>query len=340
MCGNYGDPSACADAIRIVQYFQEKGRIPSATTTSSSSSSSSSFCKIKFHTNGGARNAKFWTSLGALLSRARGKSACVFAFDGLEDTNHLYRQGVKWKAAMRNARAFMRAGGEAHWKFIVFEHNEHQIEAARKMAKTMGFARFQPVKTKRFFKSSTGAIKTKTPVRDLSGEIVRHLRPPRDPKWQNRAAVAEARELLARYEGKIDTYYDKACVRCKAIESKEIFVSAEGHVYPCTCDVCFRCRYSRLTYKYLPNCPHVHICHATAHALSRSNPKLAARRATCIYCTQVAGLRRTYESSEGGTGSSLVSWRATRRAGFFRSTRPEKVSRPSWTEDSIKKRFR
>jgi hypothetical protein len=44
----------------------------------------------------------------------------------LEDTNHLYRENVEWKKIMENARAFISAGGTAHWDMLIFDHNKHQ----------------------------------------------------------------------------------------------------------------------------------------------------------------------------------------------------------------------
>ena len=52
---------------------------------------------------------------------------------------------------MASAKALIEAGGTAEWQFIVFRHNEHQIQDAMNLAKTMGFKRFNIVKTTRFF---------------------------------------------------------------------------------------------------------------------------------------------------------------------------------------------
>ena len=66
-----------------------------------------------------------------------------FAFDGLEDTNHLYRRRVNWSTAIKNATAYIDSGGTARWTYLTFKHNEHQIEEARSLAKKMNFLSFE-----------------------------------------------------------------------------------------------------------------------------------------------------------------------------------------------------
>eukprot|EP00940_MAST-03C_sp_MAST-3C-sp2_P002144 g2144.t1 len=225
LCGNFGDPANASQAVEIVRYLQTAGK------DSSHPDKKRRYCKIKFHSNGGARLKKFWTRLGKLLTAAR-RGSCIFALDGLEDTLHLYRQNVKYKVVERNARSFVAAGGRAVWKFIVFAHNEHQVDEARRRSEALGFDRFQVVKTKRFFKKRTGARKPFVPVRDASNKVVRHLKPPTRAEYQNKGVVEEARKVIRRY-GSMDTYYDKTCVRCKAVDGREIYISAEGLVFPC-----------------------------------------------------------------------------------------------------------
>ena len=66
-----------------------------------------------------------------LASIMRKPDKVIFAIDGLEDTNHLYRVNTNFNKIMENAKAFINAGGIARWDFIAFAHNEHQIEEAK-----------------------------------------------------------------------------------------------------------------------------------------------------------------------------------------------------------------
>ena len=70
---------------------------------------------------------------------------------------------------MENAEAFISAGGRARWDFIVFKHNQHQVEEAEKLANKMGFKQFRIRKTARFNYSPSGA--DKWPVMDRNKEF-------------------------------------------------------------------------------------------------------------------------------------------------------------------------
>ena len=44
---------------------------------------------------------------------------------------------------------FRAAGGHAQWDFIVFRHNQHQVERAQQLSREWGFSKFQVKKTAR-----------------------------------------------------------------------------------------------------------------------------------------------------------------------------------------------
>ena len=95
------------------------------------------------------RSPSWWQELGSIMQPAA-RAFVRFAIDGDASTNHLYRQHVKWERLMANVDAFLGAGGNAEWDFIVFEHNEHQVEAMRSLAEQKGFTKFNAKKTARF----------------------------------------------------------------------------------------------------------------------------------------------------------------------------------------------
>jgi MoaA/NifB/PqqE/SkfB family radical SAM enzyme len=213
LCGNYGDPIAAKDTLAALQYI----RAVNPTT------------RLGINTNASAKDVEWWSELGALLSQDG--DYCKFSLDGLEDTNHLYRRGTQWDRIMRNVRAFIAAGGKAHWDFIVFRHNEHQIEEARQMSRDMGFELFQVKKTGRFYSNTKSQGKDEQEVKNRKGEIEYVLEKPLDPQWQNQALQKE-NDLVNRY-GSMDSYLDSTPIVCKTGAEKSIYLSAEGLVFPC-----------------------------------------------------------------------------------------------------------
>lgn len=131
MCGNFGDPAAAKDSLQIFKWFREVN--PSIT--------------LGMNTNGGLKTEAWWTELATVFNQP--EDYVVFSIDGLSDTNHIYRVNVNWDILMRNAEAFINAGGSAHWDMLMFEHNEHQVQDAIDTARQMKFKWFRSKVTKR-----------------------------------------------------------------------------------------------------------------------------------------------------------------------------------------------
>ena len=128
--GAYGDPIAASQLLEIVEHLTERG------------------VRVAVSTNGGLRKPEWWARLGRAMLRTG--SRLELHLDGLADTNHLYRVNTRWQRIMDNARAFMATGARAEWHFIIFRHNEHQIEEAFRLSREMGFASFTLIDTIRF----------------------------------------------------------------------------------------------------------------------------------------------------------------------------------------------
>jgi hypothetical protein len=131
MCGNYGDPAAGRHTLEIYKYFRSIN--PGIT--------------LGMNTNGAVQSELWWKELAAVLNRSR--DFVVFSIDGLNDTNHLYRKNVSWSKLMANAQAFIDAGGSAHWDMLVYQHNEHQVDACEQLARDTGFTWFRAKVSKR-----------------------------------------------------------------------------------------------------------------------------------------------------------------------------------------------
>lgn len=240
LCGNYGDPVAARDTLEALTYFRTYN--PNI--------------HLSMHTNGSAKKSEWWAELARIIGR---KGHVVFSLDGLEDTNHLYRQGTVWSKIMENAQTFINAGGRARWDYIVFAHNEHQVDEAEALAKKMGFERFQFKKSARFFSMASGVTKEMHQAANRKGMATTLLQAPVNPKYRNGAldelakiAKSEAEikflpsrandiPLLAAQKFHTDPakkkpmekYWDEVPVKCKVAEEKSVYISAEGVVQPC-----------------------------------------------------------------------------------------------------------
>jgi len=100
--------------------------------------------KVNISTNASGRNEKWWLKLASLLDPEDHR--IEFAIDGLEDTNHLYRVNSKWDTIMLGVKTLRENfEGIMWWRYVIFEHNVHQVVEAKKLAKQLGFNSFRPV---------------------------------------------------------------------------------------------------------------------------------------------------------------------------------------------------
>ena len=147
MCGNYGDPAAGRHTQEIYQYFRSIN--PNIT--------------LGMNTNGALQNTNWWKDLATLFNQPR--DYVVFSIDGLEDTNHIYRVNADWNRLVANAQEFIAAGGSAHWDMLVYQHNQHQVDACEQLAKSLGFTWFRAKVSKRPYINQLAApVGWKTPA--------------------------------------------------------------------------------------------------------------------------------------------------------------------------------
>jgi hypothetical protein len=209
LCGNYGDPMVARDTIEVLEYFRA--------------------CNTKLHlgiyTNGSGGSSAWWARLAGVVDY------CRFGIDGLEDTNHLYRRGTHWNKIMRSVIAFIEAGGNAEWDFIVFRHNEHQVEQARELSGNLGFKKFYVKKTYRFFNLKTGHKREDSPVYGRDGNIEYFIEAPLNPQYQNHSLVQI--DHLAADQTNYRAYLDTTPINCKVAMSKKLYLSAEALAFPC-----------------------------------------------------------------------------------------------------------
>ena len=199
--GNLGDFASARDAVEIVEYIADHN-VP-----------------VRINTNGSLRNSAWWSRL-ALPGVTVG-----FAIDGMSDTHKLYRQDTDWHRVIEHAQALIAADGRAVWRFVPFDHNRHQEQECRKMAREMKFFGFENIYDGR----DTGPVFTR------DGEFSHYIGPTppgdRPPPIQ---ALVESH--VTWYDAK--TYRSHKDVpnlsmNCIHKQNREIYIAADGSVYPC-----------------------------------------------------------------------------------------------------------
>ena len=145
--GNFGDPALHPDLIKGIEWLRQREN-PSLRQSHDRRPRP----KYQIATNGGMNSPDWWRDLAKVLPSApttfnpddyfARRGEVVFGIDGLEGVNDLYRRQVNWDKLMENVNAFIGAGGDATWQYILFEHNKHQVEEAREFAEKLGFNSF------------------------------------------------------------------------------------------------------------------------------------------------------------------------------------------------------
>lgn len=198
LCGTYGDPCVHNQFIDIVTWLKTYPNL-----------------SVRINTNGGM-NKKHWTKLAKLLTE---NDLVTFGIDGLSDTNHLYRKNVDWDTLMKNVKDFIGAGGPAAWQFIVFEHNQHQVEEAKALSINLGFKYFFVKKTIRFFNKNHEKVDF-TPSVDKNKIFI--IKPPTDTQY-----------LYSGYKNIKNVDFKTVPIKCIGKHFHHIYVGADGYVFPC-----------------------------------------------------------------------------------------------------------
>jgi MoaA/NifB/PqqE/SkfB family radical SAM enzyme len=195
-CGTHGDPVASSSLISAIKVCKERN------------------LSVEIFTNGSLRSEEWWKNLVGMLSY---DDTIIFAIDGLT-TNHLYRQNTDINKIMKNLKICCDSKVKTQWDFLVFEHNEHELDACMSKSKEMGVNSFRIKKTARF-KDDT------FPVKNSQNEITHYLKPPTNPKY-----IHPDYHIMQKLEKNIIPEYK---IQCMYQEVKKIYVNSKLEVYPC-----------------------------------------------------------------------------------------------------------
>lgn len=167
--------------------------------------------RINIHTNASLRNAEYWKKLAEVLKKHKGHRL-NFSLDGLEDTNHIYRQNSTWSKIIENAEAFIAEGGYAIWQFLIFPWNKHQVTSAKKLSEEMKFSEFH----QRIDRSV---------ATQLGLEKINVIKRMSNPPQRDGCSIEEINTILS------DKVNDN--IECNNQEQGMYFVSNEGRLWPC-----------------------------------------------------------------------------------------------------------
>jgi pyruvate-formate lyase-activating enzyme len=197
-CGSYGDPIMHPDFLDILRDFRHKNPT----------------LWLYFHTNGGVHDPEYWAEIAKVMN---GYGQIDFGIDGLEDTLHFYRKNVTYNKVIENATAFIQAGGRAQWNFIVFKHNEHQVDQVKQLGLDLGFFNVLIRKTGRFLNHRTMDEMPLWPVNQGFA-----IEPPDNAKYRNES-IMFLPDLKKQYNH-INDYFDTTEIKCDADDSWGPFI--------------------------------------------------------------------------------------------------------------------
>jgi MoaA/NifB/PqqE/SkfB family radical SAM enzyme len=185
LSGATAEPTLNPECIDIVTYF-------------------SRFIKdVSIDTNGSTNNEDWWYELG--------KTGCrvIFAVDSIKPNNNLYRINANTDKIISNIKSFVKGGGVAEWKMILFKHNQDEIDECRSISKELGCAYFTVRHSNSFKRQSSHQIITKQKKYTIE-----------------RNQFYEQIESISTNKSNPEDY-------CLLTKEKIIIVFSNGIVYPC-----------------------------------------------------------------------------------------------------------
>jgi MoaA/NifB/PqqE/SkfB family radical SAM enzyme len=221
-CGVLGDPAFNLECVDMVEYLALRG----------------GWCQLS--TNGAIQNADWWYKLGQ-LSYETGNIDVSFCVDGHKETNHVYRVNTVWNVLERNLQAYVDGGkgkAQATWIFIVFDHNEHELNVAREHAARLGIKFATRTGMRNSYHNWVAQIKKKDLAQNKVVTEQKIITTTGAKEHSKKDQIKELDQFIKSYSKKenIDKSKKDAIVNsisCKYVHEGEIFISSDQRVWPC-----------------------------------------------------------------------------------------------------------
>lgn len=217
-CGVLGDPAIHNECVDMVDYLTSQG----------------AYCELS--TNGGVQKAEWWSRLGKIAAERPGLVFIHFCVDGHEETNHIYRVNTKFNIVARNMQAFSNyaPSGSASWIYIVFDHNEHELEKAKIHAESLGFT----------FATRTGMRNSYhdwiAQIGKKNAKVEKKITTTGAKEHSKKKDVKDLDKFISEYKAmkKSENFEKKKqeilkTVVCKYIHEGEIFIASDLTLWPC-----------------------------------------------------------------------------------------------------------
>jgi hypothetical protein len=234
--GNYGDSLIHPQSLEIMEYlfltFGDKTHSARKTTIP---------LQIEVNTNGGYWNTDYWHELGKLFAKHYlinndYDSCVVFGIDGIDNETHdKYRRNVVFDKTIANAEAFIKGGGKAQWKYLEFDHNMHQTDKAKELAKQMGFKKFF-VKRTRWVDAALREIIEKKQTGEESGTKVKGAKLGNKEGAEYSRIPESKKDFVQQVEKQVkqfNNYFDEVPISCSWRNRKRIQIEYDGTVWQC-----------------------------------------------------------------------------------------------------------
>lgn len=218
-CGVLGDPALNKECVQMVDYLVANG----------------GYCELS--TNGGFQTTDWWAALGNIANESPGRVHIHFCVDGHKETNHIYRVNTNFKVIERNMKAFSDAApkNSATWIYIVFDHNEHELETAKAHAKELNFEFATRTGMRNSYDDWVATLKRKQNKKIV--EEKKTITTTGDKEHSKVKTVKELDKFIEQYqsskvdESKIKEITDS--IVCKYIHEGEIFIASDLTMWPC-----------------------------------------------------------------------------------------------------------
>jgi MoaA/NifB/PqqE/SkfB family radical SAM enzyme len=214
-CGVLGDPILNAECKEMIEYLIVND----------------AYCEIS--TNGGYQSAEWWSDLGKISRAYPGKLHIHFCVDGHKETNHIYRVNTKFNIIERNMIAYSQyaPANSATWVYIVFDHNEHELEIAQSHAELLKFEFATRTGMRNSYHDWVSLIGKKNSKQEkiiTTTGLKEHSK---------KKQVQELDQFIEKYES---SYVDESSIKkitdsitCKYFHEREIFIASDLTLWPC-----------------------------------------------------------------------------------------------------------